>query len=172
MIRDSRDTIRKYSGQNLDGWLSPAITNTDATQHLLAEEGLLYTLDSFEDDQPMPCKTRSGKPFVSLPYSLEVNDVPVLAMRNQGPQEYVNILKAQFDQLYEEGERNGTVMCIPLHPYLIGQPNRIELLDEVLAYITSHDKVWLATGREIARHYLEHHYAAAQAWIARVNATE
>lgn len=169
VIRDSRETILKYSGQSLDGWLSPAVTNTDETQHLLAEEGLLYTLDSFEDDQPMPCKTRSGKPLVSLPYSLEVNDVPLFSLRNVSPDDYVEILKAQFDQLYLEGAESGTVMCIPLHPYLIGQPNRIGALDKVLAYITGQPDVWLATGREIASYYREHYYDAFENWMTRIN---
>jgi hypothetical protein len=38
--------------------------------------------------------------------------------------------------------------------------------EEALDYITSHDKVWLATGREIASHYLAHHYDAFAAAIA------
>jgi hypothetical protein len=33
-------------------------------------------------------------------------------------------------------------------------------LEEALDYITSHDGVWLATGREIARHFIENHYDA------------
>jgi hypothetical protein len=40
-------------------------------------------------------------------------------------------------------------MCIALHPYIIGAPSRIAILDEALAYITSHDGVWKATGSEI-----------------------
>ena len=104
--------------------------------------------------------------LVSIPYSLEVNDVPLLVMRNTPPERYAEICKAQFDTLYEEGAESGTVMCMPLHPFLIGQPHRIAALEEVLRHVTSHDKVWLATGREIARHYIDHHLAAHEAWIA------
>ncbi len=168
VIRDSQDTIKIYSGQRLDGWLSPAITNIENTQELLAEAGLLYTLDTFEDDQPMPMNLVSGK-LVSLPYSLEVNDVPLFSMRALGPEEYIEIIKAQFDRLYQEGEENGTVMCIPLHPYLIGQPHRIGALDEVLEYITGHDDVWVATGREIATYYRDNYYDAFVEWIDSVN---
>jgi len=167
VIRDSRETILKYSGQSLDGWLSPAISNTDETQHILAEEGILYTLDFTHDDQPMPMNVRSGR-LVSIPYSLEVNDVPQFVQRNCSPDEYVRTLKAQFDQLYAEGEDSGTVMCIPLHPYLIGQPHRIGALDQVLRYVTSHDKVWLATAREIAQWYVAHHYDEATSWLDKI----
>jgi len=55
------------------------------------------------------------------------------------------MVKAQFDQLYAEGAESGTVMCLPLHPYLTGQPQRISALDEALAHIVAHDGVWLAT---------------------------
>ena len=34
---------------------------------------------------------------------------------------------------------------------------------EALAYITQHDKVWLATGREIAQHFLAHDFSAVPA---------
>lgn len=165
VIRDSRETILRASGQSLDGWLTPAISNDETTQHILAEEGILYTLDLLHDDQPTPIRTRAGS-LVSIPYSLEINDVPLLAMRNTSPERYAAICKAQFDRLYEEGAESGTVMCMPLHPFLIGQPHRIAALDEVLRHVTAHDKVWLATGREIARHYIDHHLAAHEAWIA------
>ena len=38
--------------------------------------------------------------------------------------------------------------------------------EEALDYITSHDKVWLATGREIASYYSTHYYDAFAAAIA------
>ena len=76
------------------------------------------------------------------------------------------MVKAQFDQLYAEGADNGTVMCLPLYPYLIGQPQRIAALDAALAHIVAHDVVWLATGREIAAWYTEHYYEAFAAWLA------
>lgn len=165
VIRDSRETILRVTGQRLDGWLTPAISNDETTQHVLAEEGILYTLDMTHDDQPTPVNTRAGR-LVSIPYSLEVNDVPLFVSRATPPERYAAICKAQFDQLYEEGADSGTVMCMPLHPYLIGQPHRIAALDAVLAHITAHDKVWLATGREIAQHYIDHHLADHRAWIA------
>ena len=165
VIRDVRETIFKYSGQSLDGWLSPALSNTDATHHILAEEGIKYALDILHDDQPMPLDVRSGR-LISIPYSLEVNDVPLFNLRDSSPQRYVDILKAQFDQLHAEGAESGTVMCMPLHPFLIGQPHRIAALDEVLRYIADQPGVWLATGREIADHYYEHHYEEVKAWIA------
>jgi len=157
LIQDSIDTIRKHTGQKLDGWLAPALSYTEHTLHLVAEMGLTYICDLFHDDQPAPLKVARGR-LASIPYSLEMNDFISLLVNLASPRHYGEILKRQFDRLYAEGEDSGTVMCIPLHPYLIGQPYRIKAFEEALAYITRHDKVWLATGREIARHFLDHHY--------------
>jgi hypothetical protein len=88
-----------------------------------------------------------------------MNDIIVYHQINSSPpRQYTEAIKAQFDQLYEEGAESGTVMCIPTHPFLIGQPHRIGPFAEALEYITGHDDVWVTTGREIAEWYYAHHY--------------
>lgn len=164
IIEDSIRTVQAATGQRISGWLAPALTHTERTLDLLAEYGLTYTCDLFHDDQPTPVKTATGR-FVSIPYSLEMNDAITFNVQNMTPRRYVEILKANFDRLYAEGERSGTVMCIPLHAYLIGQPYRLEPFEEALAYITSHPDVWVATGREIAAYWTETYYDAATADI-------
>jgi allantoinase len=44
-------------------------------------------------------------------------------------------------------------MAIASHPYLTGVPHRIDAFDAALAHICRHERVWKATGAEIARHY-------------------
>jgi allantoinase len=165
LIEDVIKTVRDASGQNVDGWLAPALTYTENTMDLLAEYGVKYTCDLFHDDQPQPVRVKSGR-LISVPYSLEMNDTVVLSMLGKSSRHYSDILKANFDQLYEEGADNGQVMCIPLHPFLIGQPHRIGNFAEVLNYITGHDDVWVTTGREIADWYYAHHYDNVVAELA------
>jgi peptidoglycan/xylan/chitin deacetylase (PgdA/CDA1 family) len=62
--------------------------------------------------------------------------------------------RRQFDTLYAEGADSGRVMAICLHPFIIGQPHLIGILDNVVKYICSHSAVWCATGEEIMRAYL------------------
>jgi allantoinase len=157
-IEDVIATVKKHSGQKVAGWLSPALSNTEMTLDLLAEYGVLYTCDLFHDDQPQPVKVKKGR-LISMPYAVEMNDIMVFQqVAARSPRHYLETLKAQFDQLYEEGAENGTVMCIPLHPFLIGQPHRIGPFADALEYITGHDDVWVTTGREIAEWYYAHHY--------------
>jgi allantoinase len=168
IIADAFETVERYTGQKISGWLAPALTHTHSTMDLLAEAGILYTCDLFCDDQPQPVNVRTGR-LISVPYSLEMNDIIVYNVSNQSPRRYAEMLKANFDQLYAEGAESGTVMCIPTHPFAVGRPQRIEAFEEALEYITGHDDVWVTTGREIAEYYYEHHYDAAVASIAAAN---
>ncbi|KCZ63718.1 polysaccharide deacetylase [Hyphomonas sp. L-53-1-40] len=153
VIRDSIESVERATGQRIRGYLAPALTHTEQTMDLIAEEDFWYTCDLFQDDQPQPVKTKSGK-LISLPYSLEVNDVITYSVMGYTPDQYTDMLKRHFDQLLEEGEESGTVMCIPLHAYLVSQPHRLRPFEEALAYIASHsDDVWITTGREIADYF-------------------
>lgn len=153
---DCVETLKRHTGKSLKGMLGPAISGTPATPDLMAEAGLIYHTDWMHDDQLVPIRVASGK-LVSVPYSIELNDAP--AFRTHYEADYfARICKAQFDQLYLEGAESGRVMCIALHPYLIGQPHRIQYLDEVLKYIMSHDGVWQTTADEIAEYYIANYY--------------
>lgn len=158
MIEHAMSLIREHSGQHCDGYLAPALSHSERTIDLFAEAGGLYTCDLFHDDQPTPVNTRSGRRFVSVPYSMELNDTIVYVVNRIEPRRYGEMICRAFDRLYAEGEHSGTVMCLPLHAYQVGHPHRLAAVERALDYICGHDKVWLATGREIARHYLDHHY--------------
>ena len=82
-----------------------------------------------------------------MPYSLEVNDHYGLFVYNMSPRDYADTLVRQYRRLADEG---GTVMCIPLHAYLIGQPHRIGPFEQALREIAEDGRGWLATAGEIA----------------------
>jgi len=146
IIEDSIATVRDATGQTIRGWLAPALTHTERTLDLIAEYGLDYTCDLYHDDQPQRVKTATGD-LISMPYSLEVNDHYGFFVYNMSPREYADALVRQYERLADEG---GTVMCIPLHAYLIGQPHRIGPFDAALAHIAADGRGWLTTAGAIA----------------------
>ncbi len=174
MLRDSIEAIQEKGGQACSGYLAPALSHSEHTLDLFAEvstelfgqDAPLYSCDLFHDDQPTPLHTRSGRRLVSIPYSLELNDTIAYVVNKVTPRRYGQMLRDAFDVLYAEGAESGTVMCIPTHNYQVTCPNRAAAFTEALEYITGHEAVWLATGREIAAHFLDHHYDEAQASIA------
>ncbi|MQF69185.1 polysaccharide deacetylase [SAR202 cluster bacterium AD-804-J14_MRT_500m] len=156
--KDNIETLKKHSGKQLKGMLGPAISGSDRTPDLMAEAGLIYHTDWMHDDQPVPIKVKSGK-LVSVPYSIELNDVPVF--KDYDGAYFSQICKDQFDTLYEEGAESGRVMCIALHPFLTGQPHKSKYLDQILDYIMSHAGVWQTTADEIAEYYIANYYDQA-----------
>ncbi|MYD32265.1 MAG: polysaccharide deacetylase family protein [Acidimicrobiales bacterium] len=153
------EALRSHTGQQLRGMLGPAVSNTVLTPDLMAEAGLIYHADWFHDDQPVPLATRSGQQLVSVPYSMELNDVPVFT-QHFDTSEFVAMAKAQLDVLRREADDDagGRVMCVALHPYLMGMPHRVDGLAAMLDYLMSHDDVWQTTASQIAQHFLDHHY--------------
>jgi len=171
MIKDSINTVMDATGQRVRGYLAPALTHSKHTMELLAENDIWYSCDLFQDDQPQPLRIASDKKLISMPYSLEVNDHYAFNVYGQSADQYADLLMRHFDQLLEEGADSGTVMCIPIHAYLIGRAHRMGPFRQVLDYITSHkDDVWVCTATEIAAHYREHCYDAALANIAEIPA--
>ena len=147
-IRQTMDAITALTGSPPRGWESPGLTETEDTIDLLAQAGIEYVADWVLDDQPVPIKTRHG-PMVSVPYTVEVNDVVISAVQQHASDELLRRGRDQFDQLYKEGATIPRVMAISIHPYLTGVPHRIRYLEALYDHILSHDDVMVCTGAEI-----------------------
>jgi peptidoglycan/xylan/chitin deacetylase (PgdA/CDA1 family) len=152
LIREVLDTIGQATGQRPKGWLSPSLTESLNTPDLLAEEGVEYLADWANDEQPYAMQVRN-KTLLSMPYSIEINDITVFLGNHGTAEEFYTRIVDQFDVLYEDGQVSGRVMSISLHPFLIGHGFRSKYLDRALKYIRSREEVWLATGTEISDWY-------------------
>ena len=148
VIAETRQVIEQW-GQTMRGWLGPGLAETWHTLDLLREHGVEYVCDFVNDDLPY----RMNNGLYSIPYSIELNDMPLFNTPSISAAEFQRRICDTFDVLYEEGETNARVMAIALHPFLMGVPHRIRYLDRALKYIAAHDKVWFATGAEIIAAY-------------------
>ncbi|HYG45417.1 MAG TPA: polysaccharide deacetylase family protein [Bordetella sp.] len=151
-IADTIRAISGFTGKPPRGWESPGLTETDDTIDLLAEAGIEYVADWVLDDQPVPLRTRAGR-MVSLPYTVELNDVVISAVQQQPSDEILRRGRDQFDRLYQEGARTPRVMAISIHPYLTGVPHRIKYLEALYDYIRGHEGVVMWTGEQILEWY-------------------
>lgn len=147
-ILQTKDAIKRMTGNNPRGWESPGLTENSNTLDLLAQAGIEYVADWVLDDQPVKLKTTHG-PIVSVPYTLEINDVAMSAIQLHGSDEIFKRGKDQFDQLYKEGQTIPRIMAISIHPYLTGAPHRIRYLEQLYDYIAQHPDVYMCTGEEI-----------------------
>lgn len=152
LIKEVVSTIASSAGRAPRGWLSPGMTETVRTLDILADNGIEYTGNWVNDEQPYPMKVKRGS-VISIPYSSEINDIPALLSLHQSPERFGRMICDQFDVLYEDGAMSGRVMSICLHPFIIGHPHRSKYLAQALAHVTSRQDVWLATGSEIVDWY-------------------
>lgn len=148
VIFETKDIIEAH-GLKMKGWLGPGLTETFNTPDLLREAGVEYVADWVNDDLPY----RMNNGLYSIPYSIELNDMPLFNNPSISIVDFERRIRDSFDVLYEEGAKNARVMAIALHPFLIGAAHRIRYLDRALQYIAGHDKVWFATGAEIVSAY-------------------
>jgi allantoinase len=154
-IRDTIAAIREVTGKPPRGWESPGLTETYATVDLLHEEGIEYVADWVLDDQPVKIRTSKGE-IVSVPYTLEVNDIPLMALQHHASDELYLRGAAQFDRLYAESvaSESARVMAISVHPYITGVPHRIGWLEKLYAHVAAKPGVLMWTGEQILDWYL------------------
>ncbi|MEQ1647785.1 MAG: polysaccharide deacetylase family protein [Hyphomicrobiaceae bacterium] len=152
MIKRSLDIIENFTGTKPLGWLGPGLTQTYDTPENLVTAGIKYIGDWVYDDEPTVISTANG-PLVTLPYTVELNDIPMMILQHHESGHWLERCTDYFDRLYMEGKDRPRVMAIAIHPYITGQPHRIKYLEAVYDYINRHEGVVHWNGAEILNWY-------------------
>ena len=152
VIRRAIDTITESTGTAPRGWMGPGLAETFDTPDILAEEGSEYIADWCNDDQPYPMKVKSGS-MIALPYTVELNDIPIYLIQHHRSPEIFDRAKDQFDTLYREGAESARVMCVSTHPYITGAAHRIKYYNMIFEYMRQYEGVVFMTGSEILDWY-------------------
>lgn len=147
-IRATMEAITKLTGRPPRGWESPGLTETAETLDHLSQAGIEYVCDWCLDDQPVTLDAKP-RPVVALPYTVEINDVVISAVRGMPSDEIFRRGVDQFDRLWQEGATQPRVMAISIHPYLTGAPHRIKYLEKLYDHILAHEGVLMWTGAQI-----------------------
>lgn len=162
------DIVSTLTGKHPDGWYTGR--DSPNTRRIVADEGgFLYDSDYYGDDLPFWSRVElsdgSFKPHLIVPYTLDTNDMRFASPQgfNCGDQFY-SYLKDAFDVLYREGRTEPRMMSVGMHCRLSGRPGRFASIRRFLDYIQGHDRVWIPTRADIARHWIaQHPYQADKA---------
>ena len=152
MINRSMEVIEKFTGTRPVGWLGPGLTQTLDTPELLAKAGVQYIGDWVYDDEPTVIKTIEG-PLVTLPYTVELNDIPMMIVQHHESDYLLKRAIDQFDRLYAEGKDRAKIMSLAIHPYISGQPHRIKYLEAIYDHVRRFDDVLHWNGVQILDWY-------------------
>ena len=156
LIREATDTIARHEGAPPKGWMGAGAYESAHTLDLLKEAGYTYCMDWPMDDQPVWLRTRAG-PLLSVPYPVELNDSQQNIHRKHSAREFCDMVVDQFEEMVVECARRPLVMNVSIHPYVFGQPYRLQPFRKALQHILAHpqrERVWFCQPREIAAHCL------------------
>ena len=130
-IRRSLTRLEQLTGKRVRGWFGAGGGETKQTPEVLKRCGVEFTRDWLLDDLPCWMATEEG-PLLCLPYTWEINDVPMWAVQGQSSDELLKRLSATLDVLEREIEQNPRVLSIGLHPHIAGVPHRVYYLEKAL----------------------------------------
>lgn len=148
----SLEVCEAFTGKRSLGWLGPGLTQTYATPDLLTKHGIKYCGDFVFDDEPCVMNTENGK-LVTLPYTVELNDIPTMIVQHHVSEYFKTKIIDQFDQLYSESGERAKFLSFAIHPYISGVPHRTKYLAQAIDYMAGHDGVEFWTGEQIYNWY-------------------
>jgi peptidoglycan/xylan/chitin deacetylase (PgdA/CDA1 family) len=149
------DAILGASGGRPFGWLSPRCTPSERTSGLLAGAGFRWHADFFDTDLPYRLPTASG-PIVAMPFTMEVNDMPLYVRYGSDPEAYSRIFDRIAANWPEIGGRPGC-LDLTVHAHVFGRPYGLVELKKAIeiarncrwAWLTDHDRLaelWVPNG--------------------------
>ncbi|MDP6484220.1 MAG: polysaccharide deacetylase family protein [Nitrospinota bacterium] len=155
-IRMSVERIREVTAEAPIGWMSPGARSGVHTLELLLESGFIYHSDTVGGDLPY-LESVGSRRLLAVPYTLLNNDYRFYLYGDPPltPAETLDWLRADFDQLYDEGENFPQMMTYGVHPYVTGRPGRARAFEDFIRYVKGFPGVWFARRDEIARCWLK-----------------
>jgi len=146
-------SLRKTTGVEPLGWYTRYAPSENTRELIASHGGFIYDSNSYSDDIPYYVEA-NNKPWLVIPYSLEVNDTRFWRGGMNRPSDFLETLINTFDVLYEEGDENPKLMNIGLHCRIAGRPSRAGILKQFFKYVNEKSGVWFARRDQIANWWL------------------
>ena len=148
------EMVEAATGQRPIGYNCNWLRRGPNTLSLLQELGYLYHIDDVSRDEPF-IESVDGKDFVVVPYTLRNNDILLVEGRNYSPAKFLDQIKMDFDQLYEEAGNRRRMMSISAHDRISGTPQMVRAWDAFLHYVKEKPGVAFLRKDAIVRWALE-----------------
>ncbi len=97
--------------------------------------------------------TTAKGPLVTLPYTVELNDIPMMLVQHHESDHMLKRAIDSFDRLYEKSKDRPKILSLAIHPYISGQPFRIKYLEAIYDYVNKFEGVVHWNGEQILDWY-------------------
>ena len=159
IIDRSQQAFYELIGKRARVFRTPSGDFTKDTPRLLRDKGFIGSSSMRGDD--IPYRTLidgEASDLIEMPAKWEMDDYPqfgseffpVETLRQTRMASYDLVLdnwKREFDGYYREH----AMYILMMHPQVSGRPARVDMVEELIAYIKGHGDVWFATAGEIAQ---------------------
>jgi peptidoglycan/xylan/chitin deacetylase (PgdA/CDA1 family) len=149
VIAKSVDRLERLTGKKLRGWFGAGAGESFDTPDLIKAAGIDWLADWFVDDLPCWMRTKHG-PLIAMPYTVELNDVPLYVVQQQSSEEMLKRLEMTVKVFEVETKTHPKVLTIALHPHVMGVAHRADVLARCLDLLLARDDTIFVTGSEIA----------------------
>ncbi len=147
--------LKGITGSQPLGYRSPAWELSEHSLDLLTERGFLY--DSSLMGHDLPYVVSDGdRALVELPVHWSLDDYPYFnffpgdpSRLMASPDHVFNAWSTAFDDV----RQRGGLFMLTMHPYVIGRPGRLSVLERLLRHIRAYSDVRLARSVDIATEF-------------------
>ena len=151
-------------GEHLRGWRTCAASHS-TMDLLLKHFDFEWDASIWNDDLPYIVEGH-GKKFMEVPfsvysdaaYSKNAGNLQPINQFNtwewNTPDTVFQIMKDQFDALYERGAEQAVLMPMTVHDFITGRPSRAKTFDDFIAYAKQHEGVVFTTHDEVRRWWM------------------
>ncbi|MDQ0110419.1 peptidoglycan/xylan/chitin deacetylase (PgdA/CDA1 family) [Chitinophaga terrae (ex Kim and Jung 2007)] len=148
-IKEGVEAVKNITGATVVGYNANWLRRGDNTLKILQELGFTYHIDDVSRDEPFIVKV-NNKDFAVVPYTLRNNDILLIEGRHFSADQFFNQVKADFDQLYAEGEFKRRQMSVSFHDRIGGTPQMVKVTHDLIRYMQQHKGVSFKRKDEIA----------------------
>ena len=159
ILRKGTEILEGITGKRPRGYRAPSWEMRERTPRLLRENGFLYDSSLMGDDEPYLIQAGGKERLLELPVHWTNDDwvhfgfcsSPELGNGISSPSKVFDTWSEEFLGYHQFGG----CFVLTLHPFVIGRPSRIRLLDRMIRLMRSTENVWIATLEQIADYMIE-----------------
>lgn len=145
------EILRGIVGEAPVGYRSPSWELSDVSLDLMSERGFRYDSSLMGSDAPY-WVSAGDSAMVELPIHWALDDYPYFVFAptdgrrlQAAPEQVESTWRDAFDELY----RRGGVFTLTMHPYIIGRPGRVSMLERLIGYMQSKPGVTFARAVDV-----------------------
>ena len=143
--------LQGITGEPVIGYRSPSWELSDVSLGLMAERGFRYDSSLMGSDAPYWVGAGDSA-LVELPIHWALDDYPYFVFAptdgrrlQAAPEQVESTWRDAFDELH----RRGGVFTLTMHPYIIGRPGRVAMLERLIQYMRSESGVTFARAVDV-----------------------